>query len=113
MRKAFCMTATVVLVVLTAVSIAGADTPQTIFYQGLLTDSVGAPLDTTVSMVFTIYDDSTASGSIWTETQICSPKDGRFDVLLGSIMPIHDTVFSDPERYLGIQVGSSPESPLS
>jgi hypothetical protein len=43
--------------------------PQLINYQGKLTKSTGAPLDTTTQMVFTIYADSNGTISKWSETQ--------------------------------------------
>jgi hypothetical protein len=87
--------------------------PQTISYQGRLTSSSGDPLDTTVSITFTIYDDSTLGNSKWTETHpSVTVTDGLFNVILGAgipAVPIHDSVFNQPDRYLGIQVGSDPE----
>ena len=90
--------------------LATAGVPQLMNYQGRLTDAGGAPLDTTVSMVFTIYDDSTGGTAKWTETQpSVTVTGGTFNVLLGSINPISDTLFTNPELYLGIQIASNPE----
>lgn len=87
-----------------------AGVPQLMNYQGRLLDSGGDPLDTTVSMTFTIYDDSTGGNVKWTETQSSIVvTDGLFDVLLGSATSFSDTSFSDPDRWLGIEVGSDPE----
>jgi hypothetical protein len=91
-------------------SMALAGVPQLINYQGRLTDVGGNALDTTVSIVFTIYDDSTGGTAKWTETQgSVTVTDGLFNVLLGSVNPIMDTVFNDDTRYLGITVGGDPE----
>ncbi|MCP4569853.1 MAG: hypothetical protein GY841_19915, partial [FCB group bacterium] len=49
-------------------SIAMAEVPQMINFQGHMSDAGGQPLDTTVSMVFTIYDDSTGGIVKWTNT---------------------------------------------
>ncbi len=87
-----------------------ADVPGLINYQGTLTDDSGTALDTTVSMTFSIFTDSTAGSVVWTEDQ--SPvlvSSGIFHVLLGSVNSIPDTVFSSPERWLGVQVGADPE----
>jgi hypothetical protein len=91
--------------------IAAAGVPHQMHYQGHLTDSGGAPLDTTVSMTFTIYDDSSVSGTVWwTETQPnVTVSNGLFSVLLGSQNGIPDTVFRDTTRWLGIQIGFDPE----
>ena len=97
-----------ILLCLAAASLA--DVPQLINYQGRLTDSGGEPIDGTVSIVFTIYDAATDGNSKWTETQSSIVvTDGLFNVLLGSTNPIPDTVFNDPNRYLGIAVGVDPE----
>jgi len=87
-----------------------AEVPGLMSYQGTLTDAGGVALDTTVSMTFTIYDDSTGGSTIWTETQpSVQVTAGIFDVLLGQINSITDAVFSDPVRWLGVQVGGDPE----
>ncbi len=100
----------VALLSMMVMSTAKAETPQVISYQGQLTDALGAPLDTTVSMTFALYDDSTDGSVLWAETQpAVTVAGGMFSVLLGSVNPVYDTVFSDPERYLGIQVGLDPE----
>ncbi len=87
-----------------------ADVPGLISYQGTLTDEGGVALDTTVSMSFTIYTDSTAGTQVWTETQpSVLVSHGIFSVLLGSVNPVSDTVFVDPVRWLGVQVEAEPE----
>ena len=43
--------------------------PQQINYQGSLTRTDGTALDTTVSMTFKLYTDSTAGSLLWTETR--------------------------------------------
>ena len=83
--------------------------PQLINYQGVLADSTGAGLDTTVSMVFTIYDAPTLGTSVWTETQMVTTTDGLFSILLGSMSPILDTVFNGATRYLSIEVAGDAE----
>ncbi len=87
-----------------------ADVPGLINYQGTLIDSNGVALDTTVSMIFSIYADSIGEAYVWTETQpAVAVGSGLFNVLLGSVNSIPDTVFKDPERWLGIQIGGDPE----
>jgi len=69
-------------------------------------------LDTTIEMTFTIYDDSTGKGVWWSETQTVEVVNGLFNVQMGAITSIPDTVMGlpiDPMRYLGVQVGSDPE----
>ncbi|MFC1683093.1 hypothetical protein ACFL0G_02650 [Candidatus Zixiibacteriota bacterium] len=88
--------------------------PGLINYQGTLTDDSGVALDTTVAMTFTIYSDSTATSSIWGETQpAVEVNDGIFNVLLGSVKSLSESTFTGARRWLGIQVGGDAEmSPL-
>lgn len=84
--------------------------PKLISYQGLLTDSSGSPLDTTVSIVFTIFNALTAGNVKWTETHpSVIVTVGLFDVILGGVVPIQDSVFNQPDRYLAVKVGGYPE----
>ena len=74
---------------------ASAAVPEIINYQGVLTDDTGAPLSTTVSMTFTIYNAETDGDVLWTEIHgFVTTFGGYFDVLLGSITPLPPTVFS-------------------
>ncbi len=113
MKHVTLLTVTVIIAVLALASPATADVPQMINYQGRLTNSSGAPFDTTVSITFTIYDDSTGGAAKWSETHpSVSVDSGGFSIILGAgspPMPIEDTVFNQPDRYLGIKVGSDPE----
>jgi len=89
---------------------AQAEVPKLINYQGKLTTPQGAPLDTTVSMQFSIYPDSTGGDPLWTETQASVKVDkGIFNVLLGSVNEIPESVFTGNIRYLGVKVGGDPE----
>ncbi len=84
--------------------------PQLINYQGKLTKASGAPVDTTISMIFTIYADSNGITAKWSETQTSvKVEKGVFNVLLGSANVIPDSVFDGSIRYLGVKVGGDPE----
>ena len=88
-----------------------ADVPQLINFQGILTDPAGIPLvSDTNSVDFNIWDAAAAGNSKWAETQsVITDGQGRFSVLLGSITPIEDTIFIQPDRWLGVKVGADPE----
>ncbi len=89
---------------------AGAEVPELINYQGRLTDALGSPLDTTVSMTFTIYDDSLEGEELWSETKLSvTVTDGLFNVTLGVDPPVGADLFMSPNRYLGITVGDDAE----
>ena len=115
MRRIVSLTVPLFVMTLAAAPMAAADVPNQMNYQGQLTDDLGAPLDTVVSMTFTIYDDSSGGIVLWTETQTgVEVSQGLFNVLLGSDPPIPDTVFADDWTWLGIQIGADPEiAPLT
>jgi hypothetical protein len=99
-----------VIAILALTVTAGAGSPNLMHYQGHLTDEEGQPLDTTIAMIFTIYDDSTGGVVWWSETQdSVMVADGLFHVLLGSVNAITDTVFLNAGRWLGITIGLDPE----
>jgi hypothetical protein len=107
------MRTTVIVILLSIVLLsttALADVPGQINYQGTLTDAGGVSLDTTVAMIFTIYDDSTGGSAKWTETQpAVQVSAGIFNVLLGSVNSLSNTVFNQASRWLGVQLGGDPE----
>lgn len=101
---------TVIAAALLAAATASAEVPRMINYQGYLTGSTGDPLDTTVSMTFAIYDDSTGGSPIWMEENpSVVVSDGLFNVIVGSLIPLDDAVFAEPDRWLGITVGADDE----
>ena len=90
---------------------AWADVPRLINFQGILTDASGNPkADDTVNVQFKIYDAAVGGNVKWTETRsVITDADGLFNILLGSVTPMSDTVFYDTLSWLGIKVGADPE----
>ena len=77
MKKLF-FSGVALMVLLAANTFAGV--PQMINYQGQLTDDQGDPVTATVTMDFTIYDDSTGGNPLWSETQASvAVKGGLFN----------------------------------
>jgi hypothetical protein len=109
MRKVYFPVCLILLVI--AFGSVEADVPQMVNYQGRLTDSGGEPLDTTVSMTFSIYDVGEGGAAIWSETHsVVEVVEGLFCVILGSAgSPLPDSIFSGEERYLGVTVGDDAE----
>jgi hypothetical protein len=100
---------TLTIVILLA-AIAQAATPAAVNYQGRLTDAAGQPMDTTVDLVFRIYDAPVGGALVWNETQYSvTINNGLFEVILGSENPIGN-IFDGGVKYLSIQVGTGPES---
>ena len=83
--------------------------PQSINYQGRLTNAAGSPVNDTVDLVFDICADSLCSRPLWEESQTgVIVTDGLFGVLLGSITPIPPSVFSGSVRWLSISKDGIP-----
>lgn len=84
--------------------------PGLINHQGTLVYDDGTAVDTTVAMTFTIYTDSTGGTPVWAETQPdIRVNNGIFNVLLGRVNMISDTVFDGTSRWLGVQIEGYPE----
>ncbi len=86
----------------------------TIAYQGRLADAEGSPLTATVNMTFRLY--AAASGGVslweeqWTGGNSVQISDGLFNVMLGSVNPIEQSVIIDNSNlFLGITVGTDSE----
>jgi len=100
----------VVLVGLLVCRLAYADIPRQISFQGRLTDASGKFVpDGNYSLTFRIYTDSTSGSSKWSEGQLISVSKGLFNVILGTINSIPDSIFNYKDTWLGIQVGVDPE----
>jgi hypothetical protein len=94
------------LVYITASTISAQETVY-LNYQGRLTDDTGIPLTATVSITFSIYDNTGYAPAKWSQSYAdVEVSNGLFNVNLG---PIPDTVFNGEDRYLGIQIEADPE----
>ena len=83
--------------------------PAVISYQGLLTDSAGGAVTGSKSMIFSVYDEAGAIEPLWSETQVVDVSDGLFDVFLGDVTPLPDTIFDGSLLYLGVKVDADDE----
>jgi hypothetical protein len=89
-----------------ALSPAQAQVPDSVSFQGFLTDAAGDTLNATVSIKFTLYDGATVR---WTETHpAVTVAGGIFNVYLGSVVPL-DSVYFDRAFNLGITIDSDSE----
>lgn len=104
------MLSVAVLAVLLAGISATAAVPTVLHYQGVLTDGVGTPITTNTSVTFTLWSAPIGGMVKWSETRNVTPdSEGRFAILLGQAVPLHDSVFKMPPLYLGTQVEADPE----
>jgi hypothetical protein len=86
-------------------SLALADIPKLINYQGMLTDDSGNPLTGSYSITFKIYNAESDGTKKWEETQpSVSVTNGLFNVILGSVTPIN-LDFSE-DYWLDVTVGA-------
>jgi len=99
-----------VVVGLLICNLAYADVPKLINFQGRLTDASGKFVpDGNYTLTFKLYNDSTGGSSKWSEVQLVSVAKGLFNVVLGSVTPIPDSIFEYSNAFLGIQVAADPE----
>jgi hypothetical protein len=83
--------------------------PRLLSYQGKLLDNLGNPvIDTTYSVLFSLYTVPSGGTAFWGETQMVRTRGGLFSVLLGSVTPI-SALPDAGALYLGTKVGADPE----
>jgi len=82
--------------------------PKTISYQGVLTDASGTVVpDGNYNLTFRLYDVATGGTALWAEGQLVAVRNGVFNVILGSVVPI-DLPFDKP-YWLGVTLGAGTE----
>jgi hypothetical protein len=86
-----------------------AGVPQMINYQGKLTTPSGALIDSTLSMVFTLYHGQGDASPAWAETLVVLVEKGIFSVVLGNVHAIPYDIFDGAVKYLGVKAGNDPE----
>ena len=84
--------------------------PGTINYQGVLTDSVGVPLNQDVSITFRLYDAATAGTEAWSETQTVSVSNGVYSAQLGQSTSLDGVDFS-VDYWLEVEAGGEILTP--
>ena len=88
--------------------VSAAGVPNTLNYQGTLTDSVGKPVEGTKSITFKLYSVAMGGTHFWTETQSVSIKSGAFSVVLGGSGQLSTEMFTG-DTYIGVAVDSGLE----
>lgn len=84
-----------------------AQVPRTMAYQGFLTTSAGQPVSASLSMTFSLYDQSSGGAALWAETRTVQVSNGAYTVLLGEVTPL--ALAFDKPYWLGVAVGADPE----
>jgi hypothetical protein len=109
-RKVRTMTRVVlsICVILLTSTVAAAEVPRTMSYQGVLNDTSGQPIeDGNYEFTFKIYNVPSGGTALWTGTQTTDVINGVFHVILGQFYPL-DLPFDEP-YWLGISTGGEPE----
>ena len=86
--------------------------PQTLTQQGRLLNTDGTPVAGPVRLIFNLYDSSSSTTPLWTETQsnvMLDSSSGAFSVQLGSVTPFPSGLWNGVALYLGVTVGNDPE----
>ncbi len=93
--------------ILLMVSTAQAQAPDTIMYQGRLTDAAGIPIVGDSNTTFSIYRVETGGTAVFDQPALITTDDnGIFTIELG---PLNETVLDGNRLWLGITVESDPE----
>ena len=101
---------TVITVFILSAQLSWSQIPETISYQGILTDgsSIVVP-DGSYNLMFVLYDSETNGSAVWMETHLgVAISKGVFNVILGSVNSLSSVEF-DQQYWLGITVGAGPE----
>lgn len=116
MRKPVVLFLAALFLVIGAVVTTQADVPPIINYQGFLTKTVGpnqVPVNQPRDFRFSVWTEAplTQGTEIWAEEHDCVKVDnGVFSVLLGAAVPLSETVFEGPDRWLQIEVRDCPDN---
>jgi len=79
--------------------------PETITFQGRLTDADVQPVTGSVNLTFKLYN---GGGAVWTETRSVTVTGGGYSVLLGDVASLGSLGLNESYT-LGVAVGSDPE----
>lgn len=88
---------------------AQAAVPQTLNYQGQLTNAAGVPVNGTVNINFKLYGDVTGGSALWSETQNVAVSNGLYSVTLGQPANLLTPSLFGMPLYLGISVNTDAE----
>ncbi|MFQ6093946.1 MAG: hypothetical protein ACE5OR_14950 [bacterium] len=89
MAKRLLVIAGIIASILVMASVALADVPQLISFQGKLYDNAGNPLTGTYEITFRIYDVEEGGAPLWSETDSVECDGGLYNVILGLNTPLN------------------------
>lgn len=89
------------------------ETPRLLAFEGSINDATDTPITKPVTLRFSLYNDSTSSGSslLWQETQQIDPDhQGAFSTVLGYNSPLsQELLHNQTKLFIGIALGNEPE----
>ncbi len=108
-RSGVCLTVLLLLFAISTVIASGV--PQTIQYQGRITDDAGNPVpDGGFWIIFSIYDVPEGGTPLWRSDSVSYLIfDGLLNHPLGATEPLPDDLFTDTSLWLSIKVDADPE----
>lgn len=92
-------------------SLALAEAPATVAYQGRLLKADGSPETGIVNAVFKLFDASTAGNLLWTEPQRLGLSDGYYATYLGEVTPLSPTLFGLADVWLELSINDAALGP--
>lgn len=100
-----------ILVLLTAAPVVlhAQSVPPMISFQGVLTDPGGSGITDLLDVMFSIYDVPESGTAKWSEAQAVDVSDGLFNVFLGEVNPLPDSIFTGQVLWLGVAVEPDAE----
>ncbi len=99
------------LLLLLVPSLALAQVPNKLGYQGRLLNADGTPASGSKTVTFFIADAANGGQTLWTEDQILALSDGYYATFLGSVTAFPAGLFDGSARYVGVKIGGSELSP--
>ncbi|MEW5925147.1 MAG: hypothetical protein AB1746_14280 [Candidatus Zixiibacteriota bacterium] len=107
MKKAIMSMILAALVICAMAFNVSAQAPNSISYQGRLTNAAGDPITTATSVTFYIYAAASGGAPLFTSTQSVTPDaNGVFTVELS---PMTSAILDGSKRYLGLKIGADAE----
>ncbi len=83
--------------------------PDDLDYQGYLTDSTGSPINSTVSVTFSLYNIELSGIALWSDTQSVDVSNGLFTVKLGGAGSPFPLGLFDAPLWLSLNVAGDGE----